>query len=215
MEEEAKPHKYNGPEIISGNNKQKSKKAYKVYAMPQTADRVQLPEAATIKTMFCSGMSISQVAKTVKRSPGTVKSVVESFDKYLPDDPSLREKIHKQMEQITDGLMSQARAIVEKADGIVYDRLDSPEVGPAEASRVSRDYMDRFARITGEEKLVSQKGQEKSYNEEKVNNILQNVFNININMSEKNDRSRETPPNTETDPGATQAGDERDSKESS
>lgn len=141
--------KQRGPEAPTNSKKKKD------YTNHLSTSRIKVAEAASIKMMFLSGAKKSDIAKTFSRSPAAVSSVLDNFDKYLPDNPDLKAQIEAQIEQVTNEILSRSKAIVDKADAITYDRLDSPEVSPLEATKISEVHLNRFAQIIGENRLKS------------------------------------------------------------
>lgn len=158
-----KDYKYNGPDV--------PKKQKKSYTDHVSKDNIKVSEASSIKMMYLSGATISEISRAYKRSHGAVKNVIDSFDSYLPQDKTLKDAIYKQIEQISDEILKRSKAIVDKADKITYERLDNENVSPLEASKISETHLNRFAQIIGENRL-------KSMNQNSSNNNVQiNIMN--------------------------------------
>ena len=204
---------YKGPKV---EKKERRITNYEDHLPTKLSDRIRVAEASTIKIMYSSGSNVTDIAKILNRSHQTVIKVVNDFDKYLPKDRDLGEKISAQIKNITDSLAARSRSIIEKADEVVYDRLDNMNVSPLEAARISEKYLDRFGRIMGESRLQKIREREDPENDEHINKILNTMFNININMEpQKDDRYRTPSKIIDADPKPTKGSKKGSTKKNS
>lgn len=209
-QEQSNKKQYDGPPIV----KESKRKDYTSHLQELEGEKpVNVYEATTIKTMFLSGANRSQIAKTMQRSLQTISRVIDNFERYLPEDETLQEKFNAHMEEVVDTLIGRSKAIVDKMDEVVYQRGDNENVGPLEAAKISKMYQERLGHLLGEDKLKGSKAQQPDHDEAKMQNILQNVFNVNINMNkDQDDRYRKTPKAAGTDPNAADGEQEADTE---
>jgi hypothetical protein len=120
--------------------KEKTKKKDKETEVAEKGSFVTMLEIIDMKAYRLQGLSLQKIADTMGRNIQTVSKALALFEKILPEQADLKNKIIERIDEIAERHLQNAEIICQAADNQVMRKIYLEETTAMEAAKIRQIY---------------------------------------------------------------------------
>lgn len=157
------------------------------FEKPKKGSFVTMPEIIDMKALRMLGLSYQKIAERIGRHIKTVIKSLALFEKILPEQADLKNKIIDRIDEISERHLNNAEVIIQAADNQVMRKIYLEETTAKDAAWIREVYGRILNAGLGLERRITPDSGDTS---PKVTYFLNTV--INIQNNQKDDRLKST-----------------------